>query len=222
MSQKQGKCPNCGELLASHWRVCPVCERPIKDMSSGRPEEGGIYVGQEVLKGGGTFRTVREVEEALRSQAENLTPTQPRIDWANCPPEELPPLPEVGVSPEDLPPLSDPRDLPKASRPSNSPPALIQAIRSRSYAEVEQLLKHGADPNGIGPDGWTPLHAAAEVEERTMINMLVRYGAVLILSNGLTPWHIAVDRKNPQLASLLAEIRDRTGGVRYLNKSKRP
>lgn len=211
MSQERSKCPGCGELLEQHWRMCPVCGRTTGPSTSGARPEGGIYVSPEVLKGGGgRFGSVEEFADALRMQTESHEASQPRTDWDMIPPEDLPPLPE----PREVPPLPSP--------PSDPTTALFDAIRSRSHSEVERLLQSGADPNAIGRDGWTPLHVAAEIEDSTMINKLVRYGAVLTLSNGVTPWHIAaLEKKNPRLGKMLAQIRDRTGGVRYLHRGKR-
>jgi Ankyrin repeat. len=40
-----------------------------------------------------------------------------------------------------------------------------------------RALKHGADPNVKGPDGYTPLHIAAHENYPELAKVLIKYGA---------------------------------------------
>ena len=44
---------------------------------------------------------------------------------------------------------------------------------------VQQLLRHGASPNAVDWDGWTPIHAAAHSGHMEIIVLLVGAGAVV-------------------------------------------
>ena len=218
-------CPSCGQQLKPHWEFCPKCRVRVAGSGSTVSSTpggagGGIHVSGKVLGHGQgrSFGSVDELANALSGMGHGSIPARPRAD-------EIPPLPRdvpQKRKSDGIPPL--PRDLPPKRGSDGIPPLpplrpdpgneLFRAIRSRDHARVDALLHGGADVNALGPDGWTPLHVAAQMEDSTMINMLVRHGAVLVLSNGVTPWHIAAsEKKNPRLAKLLSEVMDRKGWV---------
>ena len=71
---------------------------------------------------------------------------------------------------------------------------LHAAARSSGVAEVEGLLKAGADVNAKNTDGSTPLHAAAEFNPSpSVLEVLLKAGADVNAKNtdGWTPLHMA-------------------------------
>jgi uncharacterized protein len=60
--------------------------------------------------------------------------------------------------------------------PSNSP--LNRAIESGNVTVVEMLLDAGANPNGIGETGMTPVMIAAFFGNPEVVDLLIRRGAI--------------------------------------------
>ena len=81
---------------------------------------------------------------------------------------------------------------------------LINAVRRGDIPEVQALLISGADANGVGSTGSTPLTQAAETGNLVIARLLLDRGANVNYPNrrGFTPLHIAVD------ASIDATIQD--------------
>jgi len=83
---------------------------------------------------------------------------------------------------------------------------------------AEKLIDLGADVNEASKSGWTPLHAAAFVGANTLVELLVRNGARIDVSNGCgqTPFDLSLgmDTKGlinrtaarPDTARLLLEL----------------
>ena len=71
----------------------------------------------------------------------------------------------------------------------------------RSPALVEPLLEGGADVNGRGEAGWTPLHSAARAANTAVIDILLAAGAeVNARFAGGTPLHMATAGAAPPQA----------------------
>lgn len=68
----------------------------------------------------------------------------------------------------------------------------------------EQLLRHGADPNAMTPEGYTPLHVAAENNNVNALALLFVFGAIP-QAGATTPLDSALSRSNFPIASWLAE-----------------
>ena len=85
--------------------------------------------------------------------------------------------------------------------------ALYQAVEMGKEAQVETLLKFGADPNLPRIDGWTPLHAAVLKSNISMVESLLKSGGDANVKNKLfaqTPVHFAIKHNiNPTILLLL-------------------
>ncbi|KAI5782055.1 ankyrin repeat-containing domain protein [Peziza echinospora] len=72
---------------------------------------------------------------------------------------------------------------------------LATAAAKGDIAKVESLLRAGVNPNHPGPDGLTPLGAAASAGNTDIVQILLRYGAdyALRMANerGWAPLHLA-------------------------------
>ncbi|TKR94009.1 hypothetical protein L596_008360 [Steinernema carpocapsae] len=55
--------------------------------------------------------------------------------------------------------------------------ALLEATTRSDIAEVDRLLKEGANPNSHNEDGLTPLHQCAIDNNEQILQLLLRYGA---------------------------------------------
>ena len=84
---------------------------------------------------------------------------------------------------------------------------LHAAARSSGVAEVEGLLKAGADVNAKNTDGSTPLHAAAEFNPSpSVLEVLLKAGADVNAKNtdGSTPLHMAAEfNPSPSVLEIL-------------------
>jgi ankyrin repeat protein len=78
---------------------------------------------------------------------------------------------------------------------------LVEAVRERDSALVQNLLRKGVDPNTRHPDGATALHWAAQWDDLATVDLLIRAGASVNVTNdyGVTP--IAVACQNGSAAS---------------------
>jgi ankyrin repeat protein len=82
---------------------------------------------------------------------------------------------------------------------------LVQAAFNGKVGLVIQLLKDGADINGVGV-AWSPLHAAIESQQFFCVAVLLRRGAdVSQVLHGLTPLAHAVDATIDQSAQCGAD-----------------
>lgn len=72
---------------------------------------------------------------------------------------------------------------------------------------IEELLRHGADPNGRNQDGWTALHVAANNDNGELIDLLIASGSDVAATtkSGETALHIATARLGLNAAERLLE-----------------
>ena len=86
-------------------------------------------------------------------------------------------------------------------------PELTSAVISEDGELVSALLRQGADPNGRGPDGMTPLHHAASGGSLTVAVLLLSSGAGVGAKDslGMTPLHYAAFSGHPDVAKLLLD-----------------
>lgn len=76
---------------------------------------------------------------------------------------------------------------------------------------VEDLLKHGANPNKVNKEGVAPLHLACTYTNINVLKLLLAYGARINHQdyNGYTPLHYAIERNlRPVIAFLLENRAD--------------
>lgn len=82
----------------------------------------------------------------------------------------------------------------------SDPNDLVQAAFAGKVGLVGQLLRGGADVNGVGRT-WNPLHAAIESQRFFCVAVLLRHGAdVSQVMHGLAPLAHAVDAAVDQSA----------------------
>jgi ankyrin repeat protein len=92
-----------------------------------------------------------------------------------------------------------------------APPAdlrLIQAVRNRDVAAVQQLLKarpRPIDVNAAAGDGATALHWAVHQDDLAIADLLIRAGARVSLANdlGATPLHLACTNRSVSMVERL-------------------
>jgi cytohesin len=84
---------------------------------------------------------------------------------------------------------------------------LYNAAKRDDIDNVVRALKHGADPNVRGPDGYTPLHIAAHENYPELAKVLIKYGAKVDLKDryGNTPLHVAAYTGSADVAKVLLE-----------------
>ena len=80
-----------------------------------------------------------------------------------------------------------------------------RADKSGNGARVRLLLEHGARVNEIGPKRRTALHYAAQMKSPEIAELLLQAGADRSLRDdtGRTPSDIAIERRNPAMATLI-------------------
>ncbi len=78
--------------------------------------------------------------------------------------------------------------------------ALLQATEAGDLAQMQVLLKQGADVRARNAQGWTPLHIAAAGGDPAVVRLLLQHGAeVNAQSNvGITPLDNATARGGRQ------------------------
>ena len=84
---------------------------------------------------------------------------------------------------------------------------LIQAVKSQDAESVRALLKQHVDVNAAQGDGTTALHWAADLDNLTIADVLIRAGAPVNAANdlGATPLYLACrNRSAPMVDRLLA------------------
>jgi ankyrin repeat protein len=93
--------------------------------------------------------------------------------------------------------------LARASFAQVRPLGTAAFARDRESARV--LLEAGADPNGRGEGGFTPLHSAAQNGDLEFVRLLLRHGAQagVAAEDGRTPAALARDAGHDDCAALL-------------------
>ncbi|KAM0195661.1 hypothetical protein ACHAPA_008106 [Fusarium lateritium] len=83
--------------------------------------------------------------------------------------------------------------------------ALHLAFYYKQHSTVRLLIKHGADVNEKGPDGWTPLIQAIREKNEDLAWLLIKQGARVDQkdSKGWSPLHYAVGFRSKDIAWLL-------------------
>jgi len=106
---------------------------------------------------------------------------------------------------------------------------LYNAAKRDDIDNVVRALKHGADPNVRGPDGYTPLHIAAHENYSELAKVLIKFGAKVDLKDryGNKPLHAAAYMGRLNVASLLLEhgadpcITNKDGDIPLVTARKR-
>lgn len=88
-----------------------------------------------------------------------------------------------------------------------SDPRLIEAVKAGAYAEMEELIKNGADVNQQDEQGWTLLSFAAGKGDLPMVRLLI--------DNGADVFKVGRDRRTPYMIALAA---GRKAVVTYLRE----
>jgi ankyrin repeat protein len=89
--------------------------------------------------------------------------------------------------------------------------AFIEASRSGDAGRVSELLKEGANIEGVAIEGWTPLTRAADAGNLDVVRILVLHGADVdrgtgdIPSHGVTPLLLAAFNGHVDVVQFLAE-----------------
>lgn len=96
-------------------------------------------------------------------------------------------------------PVSEPSRNPLQVQPINS------AVAGQHLEIARLLLDHGANPNAVQGEGFTPLHGAAQNGQNEMIELLLSRGAnpTAKTSKGQTPREMAIESGHPEAAALL-------------------
>jgi uncharacterized protein len=85
---------------------------------------------------------------------------------------------------------------------------LLPAMLSSDYATVERLLAtRAADPNGVLPDGSTPLSWAAEMQDARLVRLLLAAKARpdAVSNTATAPLLLACEHGDPQVLALLLD-----------------
>src|ERR1022692_2409681 len=82
---------------------------------------------------------------------------------------------------------------------------LIQAVKAQGEASVRALLKQHVDVNAQQGDGATALHWAANLDNLTIADLLIRAGARVDAANdlGATPLHLACANRSAAMVDRL-------------------
>ncbi len=111
---------------------------------------------------------------------------------------------------------------PSAQLETTGQPLLVDAAIRGHAAIIALLLQSGADVNASGPDGWTPLHAAARMGHFEIVRELLERGADAerLTANGETALEVArsSNRQNPELIRFLQPL---SGGPSSLRSAVR-
>jgi outer membrane protein assembly factor BamB len=84
--------------------------------------------------------------------------------------------------------------------------AMETAMQS-GIAQVTALLDMGADPNVVGPSGWSPLHSAAAHGQADIARLLLARGGSVDARtrDGWTPWMVAAAHGHADVVQLLQD-----------------
>lgn len=102
---------------------------------------------------------------------------------------------------------------------------LIEAVKTGDLAEVERLLRSGADVNEAGSEqGWTALNYAAGKGEVKLIRVLLDHGADLSKcgADERTPYMIALAAGRVDAARLLHDVESERGLFIEAHHTERP
>ncbi|CDR96524.1 ankyrin repeat family protein, putative [Babesia bigemina] len=103
------------------------------------------------------------------------------------------------------------------------PPPLAFACSSGQERVFDMLISAGASVSVCDPDGWTPLHCAAEMGSVYMVEKLLGLKADCnIKVQGKTPYHLAVWNGHSAVASMLSDITVDKGPVNISEPSVAP
>jgi ankyrin repeat protein len=88
-------------------------------------------------------------------------------------------------------------------------PRLVEAAQRGDLADVQGLLRHGADVNSASPDGATALHWAAELDQIQLAKALISGGANPSAANryGVTPLSLAATNGSAAMIDLLLQAK---------------
>src|ERR1017187_10067471 len=88
-------------------------------------------------------------------------------------------------------------------------PRLIQAVKAQDETAVRALLKQHPDVNAQQGDGATALHWAANLDNLTIADLLIRAGARVDVANdlGSTPLHLACTNRSAPMVDRLLEAK---------------
>jgi ankyrin repeat protein len=86
---------------------------------------------------------------------------------------------------------------------------LIQAVKAQDEASVRALLKQHVDVNTQQGDGAVALHWAADLDNLTIADLLIRAGARVDAANdpGATPLHLACTNRSAAMVERLLEAK---------------
>ena len=86
--------------------------------------------------------------------------------------------------------------------------AMAVAAWNQNYEVTRWLLRHGASPNALCKNGWSPLHVAANRGNQRVIRLLLGAGALIDQRTGsskLTPLMFASSSNQPGAVRLLLQ-----------------
>jgi len=93
---------------------------------------------------------------------------------------------------------------------------IIDAVKSGNFAEVERLIKAGAEINQQDEQGWTPLNFAAGSGHLSLVKLLVENGADVfkVGRDRRTPYDIALAAGHVSIVEYLREVENQYPGER--------
>jgi hypothetical protein len=100
---------------------------------------------------------------------------------------------------------------------------LIGAVKAGHYAEVEELIKKGADLNQQDEQGWTPLNFAAGKGDLPVVKLLVENGADIFKSgrDHRIPYMIALAAGRVPVVEYLKEVEQQYPGEKPVRPERK-
>ena len=98
---------------------------------------------------------------------------------------------------------------PEGDLTASSPPPLILAIDFNSEEIYQALMKHKCSLEVMDPDGYTPLHLAAEKGELNIVKDLIEKGLDKYINkevHGKTPLYLAFEKNQWNVVSYLKDL----------------